>query len=108
MQLSLHKSARTTVSVRAEIAASDETAAVIGKPHPEWGETVAAIGVLKPQQRWVEEGLKAFLAPQLARYTIPREVQWCTHLPRAASVQSRPHRLQRIRLRLLVDWPRCD
>lgn len=31
--------------------------AVIGKSHPEWGETVAAMVALKPQQSWDEEGL---------------------------------------------------
>lgn len=68
--------------------------AVIGKPHPEWGETVVAVIVLKPQQSWDEEGLKAFLAPQLARYKIPREVQWREQLPRTATGKLLKHVLR--------------
>lgn len=68
--------------------------AVIGRPHPEWGETVVAIIVLKPQHSWDEEGLKAFLEPQLARYKIPREVQWRSQLPRTATGKLLKHVLR--------------
>ena len=46
--------------------------AVVGRPHPEWGETVVAHVVLKPQAEADGEALSSFLADKLARYKIPR------------------------------------
>lgn len=56
-------------------------AAVIGKPHPQWGETILAIVVPKPEGAPDEEALKAFLAERLAKYKIPREIVFAEALP---------------------------
>ncbi|WP_027365311.1 class I adenylate-forming enzyme family protein [Desulfotruncus alcoholivorax] len=48
-------------------------AAVIGRPHAEWGETVVAFIVPKADADLKEDELKAFLAEKLAKYKIPRE-----------------------------------
>lgn len=56
--------------------------AVVGQPHPEWGETVVAHVVLKPGQQVDGEGLSAFLADKLARYKVPRVFQFSEALPR--------------------------
>lgn len=55
--------------------------AVIGRPHPEWGETVTAVVVAAAQGAPSEDELKAFLAERLAKYKIPREIEFRDELP---------------------------
>ena len=57
-------------------------AAVFGRPHPEWGETVVARIVAKTGEGLTPEALAEFLAPRLARYKIPREFALVESLPR--------------------------
>ncbi len=57
-------------------------AAVVGRPDPEWGETVVAHIVVRPQSQVDGEVLSAFLADKLARYKIPREYCFPDTLPR--------------------------
>jgi len=60
-------------------------AAVIGVPHPVWGETVAAVVCPRSQAELTPEELRAFCAQHLADYKIPR-IYWLTGpLPRNAS-----------------------
>jgi feruloyl-CoA synthase len=56
-------------------------AAVIGRPHPEWGETVVALIVPAKDAALTEEILKDFLAERLAKYKIPREFKFMDTLP---------------------------
>ena len=57
--------------------------AVVGQPHPEWGETVVAHVLLKPGSSASDEQLSEFLADKLARYKIPRVYRFATQsLPR--------------------------
>ena len=51
---------------------SVQEAAVVGQHHPEWGETVTAHVLIKPDAVADEESLINFLADKLARYKIPR------------------------------------
>ncbi|MFC5999219.1 class I adenylate-forming enzyme family protein [Quadrisphaera sp. GCM10027208] len=69
-------------------------AAVVGRPHPEWGETVVAFLVTDGTPVDVEE-LREFLAPRLARYKIPREVVVRDALPRNPSGKITKHVLRR-------------
>ncbi len=55
--------------------------AVVGRPHPDWGETVVAFVVRAKGNDVTEEALKAFLADKLARYEIPREIRFADALP---------------------------
>lgn len=57
--------------------------AVVGVPHPEWGETVKAVfAATNP----VDSGeLKAFLIEHLAKYKVPRLYEQVEALPRNAS-----------------------
>ncbi|MCG7344162.1 long-chain-fatty-acid--CoA ligase [Sporosarcina sp. ACRSL] len=57
--------------------------AVVGVPHPEWGETVKAVfAAANP----IDSGeLKAFLTEHLAKYKVPRLYEQVEALPRNAS-----------------------
>lgn len=56
--------------------------AVVGKPHPEWGETVVAHVVVKPGTQPSGDSLRAYMADKLAKYKIPREWVFREGLPR--------------------------
>ena len=52
-------------------------AAVLGMPHPVWGEVGVAVWVAKPGVEITEAELRAWLEPRLARYKQPRSyVRW--------------------------------
>lgn len=55
--------------------------AVIGCPHPDWGETVQAVVVPARDQPPTEADLKGFLAERLAKYKIPRKFHFVPELP---------------------------
>lgn len=57
-------------------------AAVIGKPHSEWGETVTAYYIpVEGKDPSIDE-IRDFLAQRLAKYKIPREFHKMEELPR--------------------------
>ncbi len=56
-------------------------AAVIGRAHPEWGETVTAVVVPAAEGAPTEDELRAFLTERLAKYKIPREIEFRQELP---------------------------
>lgn len=50
-------------------------AAVIARPHPDWGESVVAVVTpAHPGADLTLEGVRAFLSSRLARYKLPREL----------------------------------
>ncbi|MFP4573738.1 MAG: class I adenylate-forming enzyme family protein [Desulfobacterales bacterium] len=57
-------------------------AAVIGKPHPEWGETVVAYYIPLQDKDPSPDDIKDFLGRRLAKYKIPREFYKKAELPR--------------------------
>jgi len=59
--------------------------AIIGVPHPVFGETVTALVVLKPEQTLSEKELTGFLMDKLAGFKIPRIVKFVDALPHSAS-----------------------
>ncbi|WP_442240211.1 class I adenylate-forming enzyme family protein [Rhodococcus sp. TAF43] len=68
--------------------------AVIGRPHPEWGETVVAV-VVPVEGRTLElEDLRAYLSDKLARYKMPRELVLVDTLPRNPSGKLTKHVLR--------------
>lgn len=69
-------------------------AAVIGKPHPEWGETVVAFVVLKEGTCLSIDELKSNLATQLAKYKIPKEINFVTELPHTPTGKVKKYELR--------------
>ncbi|MGW4807916.1 class I adenylate-forming enzyme family protein [Kitasatospora sp. NPDC004272] len=68
--------------------------AVVGRPHPHWGETVVAVVVARPGSALDTAGVRAWLEPRIARYKIPREVVLRDGLPRTPSGKVTKHVLR--------------
>jgi len=60
-------------------------AAVIGIPSEQWGESVMAFLVLKPDHQVSEEEIIEFCRPRLAGFKIPRHIEFLDEVPRNAS-----------------------
>lgn len=56
--------------------------AVVGLPDERWGEIVAAVAVLKPDETLTLEALRTFAGEKLARYKLPRRLEILDALPR--------------------------
>lgn len=72
--------------------------AVVGRPHPEWGETAVAVIVPSDVGAPSTQELREFLAPRLAKYKIPRDVVTVDELPRNPSGKVLKHRLRKLAL----------
>jgi long-chain acyl-CoA synthetase len=57
-------------------------AAVLGVPHPEWGEEVGAAVVLEPGEELAPEEISAWVREQIAAYKYPRVVWFLDELPK--------------------------
>ncbi len=55
--------------------------AVIGVPHPKWGEVGKACVVLEPDAMVTDQELIDFMQDHLARYKVPKSVEFLTELP---------------------------
>ncbi|MGB9803638.1 class I adenylate-forming enzyme family protein [Desulfofundulus sp.] len=60
-------------------------AAVVGIPHPDWGETVMALVVPMPEHQMQPEEIRQFCKRHLAEYKVPRIIQFTDSIPRNAS-----------------------
>ncbi len=69
-------------------------AAVIGKPHAQWGETIIAFATLKPEQSLDIDTLRDWLGEKLARYKLPRELHLRDALPRTPTGKVQKHLLR--------------
>ncbi|WP_346283903.1 AMP-binding enzyme [Streptomyces sp. SID6139] len=67
-------------------------AAVIGRTHPDWGETVVA--VVEADSAVTLEQLRGFLSTRLAKYKIPRDLVVVPSLPRTPSGKVQKHVLR--------------
>ncbi|MEV6106162.1 AMP-binding protein [Streptomyces sp. NPDC051940] len=68
--------------------------AVVGRPHPQWGETVVAVVVPRAGAEPTLEEIRAWLETRIARYKIPRELVLRPQLPRTASGKITKHVLR--------------
>ena len=68
--------------------------AVIGAPHPEWGETVVAMIVTAKDMELNEDMLKSFLNDKLAKYKIPRTIKFIDELPHTPSGKVMKYKLR--------------
>jgi long-chain acyl-CoA synthetase len=57
-------------------------AAVLGVPHPEWGEEVGAAVVLEPGEEVAPEEISAWVRERIAAYKYPRVVWFMEELPK--------------------------
>jgi len=56
--------------------------AVIGVPHDKWGEAVKAVIVPVPGARQDDVDVIAWAAKRIARYKVPKSIEWVSSLPR--------------------------
>jgi acyl-CoA synthetase (AMP-forming)/AMP-acid ligase II len=56
-------------------------AAVIGIPHPRWGEIVAAVVIAEGGERPADKDVIAFCRERLAGYETPKRIIWVDELP---------------------------
>ena len=70
--------------------------AVIGIPHPRWGETGLAAVSLRPDVRLNAESLRALLKPRLAGYKLPGEFLFLDTLPKTGAGKVNKPEIRRI------------
>ena len=56
--------------------------AVIGTPHPKWGEGVTAVVVAQSNEETTLEEIRIFLEGRIARYKMPIRLEYIESLPR--------------------------
>jgi malonyl-CoA/methylmalonyl-CoA synthetase len=76
--------------------------AVIGLPHPDFGEGVTAVVVLEPGAEIDEADVRAALAERLANYKQPKRVLFVRDLPRNAMGKVQKNLLRRAYSRLYL------
>lgn len=59
--------------------------AVVGRPHPRWGESIVAVVETKPDHTVSEDELISFARARIAAYKCPKAVCFLSPLPRTAS-----------------------
>ncbi len=71
-------------------------AALIGVPHPKWGEVGRAVVVLRPGAHLTEEALIAFCRERLAGFKVPKSVVFVDALPKTGANKVDKERLREL------------
>jgi fatty-acyl-CoA synthase len=71
-----------------------EECAVIGVPHPKWGETPKALVVVRAGQKLTDEEVLTFCRSRLAHFKCPTSVEFLESLPRTATGKLQKYRLR--------------
>jgi len=69
---------------------------VVGVPHPEYGEEVAAFIQLKEGETATEEEIKEFCKQNIARYKVPKYIFFTSEWPMTASGKIQKYKLREI------------
>jgi fatty-acyl-CoA synthase len=62
-----------------------QEAAVVGMPHPKWGESPHAFVIVKPESELGEDELREFVRENLAHYKTPQWFSFVDELPKTAT-----------------------
>jgi fatty-acyl-CoA synthase len=68
--------------------------AVVGAPHPEWGETVVAVVSVAEEAVVTLEAVREHAASKIARYKLPQQLRIVAQLPRNATGKLDKHALR--------------
>jgi malonyl-CoA/methylmalonyl-CoA synthetase len=68
--------------------------AVFGVPHPDFGEAVVATVVAAPEHTLSAEDIRAALNTRLARFKVPKRIQFVSDLPRNTMGKVQKNRLR--------------
>jgi O-succinylbenzoic acid--CoA ligase len=71
-------------------------AGVFGRPDPEWGEALVAVVVPRDGDAPTPEALREFCAERLARFKVPKTIEFVDELPRTESGKLLRRRLTRL------------
>lgn len=78
-------------------------AAVVGLPHPHWGEAIAAFVILKPGARCSEAELIAFGREHLGGFEVPKKIGFVETFPATATGKTQKHLLKKTHLAWFDD-----
>ena len=81
-----------------------QESAVVGMPHPDWGEGVVAVVVPRQGVTVDVEALKLFLRRSLASFKLPKYVVAASQLPRNAMGKVQKNRLREVYLPLWQEY----
>lgn len=79
-------------------------AAVVGTPHPRWGQMVTALVQRRPDSSVTEEELEAHARKKISNYKVPKEIIFIDRVPRTPTGKvSYPDALKEAKVALDID-----
>jgi acyl-CoA synthetase (AMP-forming)/AMP-acid ligase II len=87
-----------SIEVESALAAHPRVAdvAVVGRPHPDYGETVVAVVTIRDESSLTLEELRHFAGEHISAYKLPRDLVVLSELPRNASGKVLKRKLREI------------